>query len=77
MTRAIGPMAKMFTTEIYMEDAGDLAALAAPAVLRHETPALAKIERSYRQSIGQTIYGGTSEVHRSIIAQHHLGLPRA
>jgi alkylation response protein AidB-like acyl-CoA dehydrogenase len=77
MNRAIGPMAKMFTTEIYMEDAGDLAALAAPGTLRHETPALAKIEESYRQSIGQTIYGGTSEVHRGIIAQHHLGLPRA
>jgi alkylation response protein AidB-like acyl-CoA dehydrogenase len=77
MNRALGPMAKMFATEIYMEDAGDLAALAAPATLRHETPALAKIEESYRQSIGQTIYGGTSEVHRGIIAQHHLGLPRA
>ena len=77
MTRAIGPMAKMFATEIYMEDAADLAALAAPATLRHETPAAAKIEESYRQSIGQTIYGGTSEVHRGIIAQHHLGLPRA
>ena len=77
MTRAIGPMAKMFATEIYMEDAADLTALAAPATLRHETPAAAKIEESYRQSIGQTIYGGTSEVHRGIIAQHHLGLPRA
>jgi alkylation response protein AidB-like acyl-CoA dehydrogenase len=70
-------MAKMFATEIYMKDAGDLAALAAPGTLRHATPALAKIEESYRQSISQTIYGGTSEVHRGIIAQHHLGLPRA
>jgi len=77
MNRAIGPMAKMFATEIYMKDAGDLAALAAPGTLRHATPALAKIEESYRQSISQTIYGGTSEVHRGIIAQHHLGLPRA
>lgn len=76
MTRTIGPMAKMFTTEIYMEDAGDLLALAAPASLRHETPALSAIEHAYRQSIGQTIYGGTSEVHRGIIAQHGLGLPR-
>jgi len=60
-----------------MEDASDLTALAAPASLRHETPALAAIEEMHRQSIGQTIYGGTSEVHRTIIAQHHLGLPRA
>lgn len=77
MTRAIGPMAKMFTTEIYMADASDLVALAAPATLHHASPSLATIEESYRQSIGQTIYGGTSEVHRGIIAQHHLGLPRA
>lgn len=77
MSRAIGPMSKMFATDIYMEDAADLTALAAPASLRHETPALAAIEEMHRQSIGQTIYGGTSEVHRTIIAQHHLGLPRA
>lgn len=77
MTRAIGPMAKMFATDIYMEDAADLLALTAPASLAHATPALAKIEESYRQSLGQTIYGGTSEVHRSIIAEHGLGLPRA
>jgi Acyl-CoA dehydrogenases len=76
MTRTIGPMAKMFATDIYMADAEDLVALAAPASLRHATPALGKIEESYRQSIGQTIYGGTSEVHRGIIAQHGLGLPR-
>lgn len=77
MTRAIGPMAKMFTTDIYMADAEDLVALAAPASLHHATPALTLIEESYRQSLGQTIYGGTSEVHRGIIAQHGLGLPRA
>ncbi len=77
MTRAIGPMAKMFATDIYMEDAGDLVALAAPASLRHETPAVSVIEEAYRQSIGQTIYGGTSEVHRGIVAQYGLGLPRA
>lgn len=77
MTRAIGPMAKMFATDIYMADAADLLALTAPDSLRSATPALTTIEESYRQSIGQTIYGGTSEVHRSIIAQHGLGLPRA
>jgi alkylation response protein AidB-like acyl-CoA dehydrogenase len=76
MNRAIGPMAKMFATDIYLADAADLTALAAPATLRHASSATARIETSYRQSIGQTIYGGTSEVHRGIIAQHHLGLPR-
>jgi alkylation response protein AidB-like acyl-CoA dehydrogenase len=77
MTRHIGPMAKLFATEIYMADAADLVALAAPASLRHETPALSEIEDKHRQSISQTIYGGTSEVHRGIIAQHALDLPRS
>ena len=77
MNRSIGPMSKMFATDIYMEDAADLVALSAPASLRHETKALAEIEEMHRQSISQTIYGGTSEVHRGIIAEHRLGLPRA
>lgn len=77
LTRAIGPMAKLFATEIYMEDAADLVALTAPASLLHATPAVAEIEEKHRQSISQTIYGGTSEVHRTIIAQHALGLPRS
>ena len=75
--RAIGPMAKLFATEIYMHDAADMIALAAPAALEHRTPALAEIEDRHRQSISQTIYGGTSEVHRGIIAQFALNLPRA
>lgn len=76
-TRAGGPMAKLFATEIYMADAADLLALTAPASLAHKTPAVAEIEEFHRQAIGQTIYGGTSEVHRTIIAQHALGLPRS
>ncbi|MDD3798120.1 MAG: acyl-CoA dehydrogenase [Novosphingobium sp.] len=76
-SRSTGPMAKLFATEIYMHDAADMVALAAPASLRHETPALAEIEDRHRQSISQTIYGGTSEVHRGIIAQYALNLPRA
>lgn len=75
--RAIGPMAKLFATEIYMHDAADMVALAAPDALHHLTPALAEIEDRHRQSISQTIYGGTSEVHRGIIAQFALNLPRA
>ncbi len=76
LARATGPMAKLFATESYMRDAADMVALTAPASLEHLTPALEEIESMHRQSIGQTIYGSTSEVHRSIIAQHRLGLPR-
>ena len=76
--RAIGPMSKLFATESYMEDAADLVALAAPdAIMPTPGTALFEIEEKFRQSIGQTIYGGTSEVHRGIIAENALKLARA
>ena len=34
------------------------------------------IEYKHRHSIANTIYGGTSEIHRSVIAEQALGLPR-
>ena len=76
-SRSIGPMAKLFATESYMHDAADMVALTAPASLMHATSALSEIEDRHRQSISQTIYGGTSEVHRGIIARYTLNLPRA
>ena len=35
------------------------------------------LEYLYRHSAVTTIYGGTSEIQRSIIAEHALGLPRS
>lgn len=76
--RAIGPMSKLFSTESYVADAADLVALAAPdAVMPPHGTALFEMEEKFRQSIGQTIYGGTSEVHRGIIAENALKLARA
>jgi len=75
--RAIGPMSKYFATEVYMDDGADLLALAAPDSLFADTQALADIEARHRQAISQTIYGGTSEVHKGIIAQFALGLPKS
>ncbi|HEY8491272.1 MAG TPA: acyl-CoA dehydrogenase family protein [Dehalococcoidia bacterium] len=40
------------------------------------TPLRARIERSYLQTVAVTIYGGTSEIQRNIIATRGLGLPR-
>jgi alkylation response protein AidB-like acyl-CoA dehydrogenase len=34
------------------------------------------LNQCYRHSQGTTIYGGTSEIHRSMIAERALNLPR-
>ena len=74
---AFGPMSKLFSTEFYQRDADDLMNLAAPDSLFVDRGELAQVELGYRQSIGMTIYGGTSEIHRSRIAEQALGLPRS
>jgi len=76
-SRYWGPMAKVFATEIYNRDAMDLMDLAAPDSLGAGQHGLGAVEIGYRQSIGTTIYGGTSEVQRSLIAEHALGLPKS
>lgn len=72
-----GPMSKVFSTEFYQRDATDLMDLAAPWSLVTESSGLEQVELGYRQSIGTTIYGGTSEVHRSLIAEYGLKLPKS
>ena len=74
---AFGPMSKLFSTEHYQTDAADLMDLAAPWSLFSGRDGLGHVEIGYRQSIGMTIYGGTSEVHRSLIAEQGLGMPRS
>lgn len=75
-----GTMAKLFTTEHYQRSASDLLdLLGSDGVRRHgdpRAPADGWIEATYRHSQVTTIYGGTSEVLRNIIAQRGLGLPR-
>ena len=73
---ALGPMAKMFSSEKFLEDARDLLDLCAPLSLTKRDGAAALLNQSYRHAHGTRIYGGTSQVHRSMIAEQALGLPR-
>ena len=72
-----GPMAKMFTTHRYMEDAGDLLDLTAPLSLSKRKGAAKAVNLAYRFAHATTIWAGTSEIHRSMIAEGALGLPRS
>ena len=73
---AYGPMAKMYSSEKFQDDSRDLLDLTAPLSLSKRKGDAAFINQCYRHAHGTTIYGGTSEVHRSMIAERGLGLPR-
>lgn len=73
---AAGPMSKLFSSEKFLEDGSDLLDLTAPLSLSKREGAAAYINLSYRHAHGTTIYAGTSEIHRSMIAERALGLPR-
>ena len=78
---AEGPMSKLFSTEALVRCAEDLTALVGPDALRsrHDPTTLdgGRIEHALRFSLGTTIYAGTSEIQRNIIAQRRCGLPRS
>ncbi|WP_317932721.1 acyl-CoA dehydrogenase [Halioxenophilus sp. WMMB6] len=74
--KAYGPMTKMFSSEKFQSDSRDLLDLTAPYSLSKREGAAGEVNLAYRHAHGTTIYGGTSEVHRSMIAERALGLPR-
>lgn len=74
---AYGPMAKMFSSEKFTTDSRDLLDLTAPHSLSKRKGGAGVINLEYRHAHGTTIYGGSSEVHRSMIAEKGLGLPRS
>jgi alkylation response protein AidB-like acyl-CoA dehydrogenase len=77
---AEGPMLKLFSSEAYTRAVEDLTEVMGPDALRSyfepSAPLHGRIEHERRHSLGTTIYGGTSEVQRNIIAQRGLGHPR-
>jgi alkylation response protein AidB-like acyl-CoA dehydrogenase len=72
-----GPMAKVFSTESYITTSTDLLDLTAPFSLFRGRQGLNWVELGYRHSAATTIYAGTSEVLRSMVAERRLGLPRS
>jgi alkylation response protein AidB-like acyl-CoA dehydrogenase len=71
-----GPMAKLFSSEKFLTDSADLLNLTAPYSLSKREGPAGFLNQCYRHAHGTRIYGGTSQVHRSMIAERNLGLPR-
>lgn len=74
---AFGPMAKVFSTEGLRAAAADVVALAAPESLLWRNDDLHFVEVAMRRALGMTIYGGTSEIQRSLIAEQLLKMPKS
>lgn len=76
-----GSMAKLWLTEAFVGASSDLLDLVGPAgLLSRGGPTRVLdglLEHAFRHAMVTTIYGGSSEVQREIIAQRGLGLPRA
>lgn len=77
---AEGPMSKVFSTEALERASQDIVELVGPDGLRSyfepTAPEQGRFDHLLRFALGTTIYAGTSEVQRTIIAQRGLGLPR-
>jgi alkylation response protein AidB-like acyl-CoA dehydrogenase len=76
-----GSMAKLAVTEAFVAASSDLVdMLGAKGIIPRSgatTVAGGLLEHAFRHAMVTTIYGGSSEVQREIIAQRGLGLPRA
>ncbi|MEQ1788684.1 MAG: acyl-CoA dehydrogenase family protein, partial [Acidimicrobiales bacterium] len=80
MPQVEGSMAKLLITEAFVRASSELLHVLGPAglVAGGETGAALDglVEHAFRHSVVTTIYGGSSEVQREIIAGRGLALPR-
>jgi alkylation response protein AidB-like acyl-CoA dehydrogenase len=76
-----GSVAKLFASESYNRAADACGAFTGPLSLldadEPDSPADGWVDRAVRDAPVTTIYGGTSEIQKNLIAERHLGLPRA
>ena len=75
-----GSMTKLFASESYKRHCRDFQdIMGVDGLLTHASPDAhlgGRIEENVRHSPVTTIYGGTSEISRNLVAEGHLGLPR-
>ena len=75
-----GAMRKLFATEAAQRQYSDTLDILGPAGLLNPrapgAPGHGKFELGFREAVVTTVYGGSSEILREIIAERHLGLPR-
>jgi alkylation response protein AidB-like acyl-CoA dehydrogenase len=76
-----GSMAKLYSSEALARACAGLLDVFGPDALArgggHGSSGLGVLEHGFRHSQVTRIYAGTSEIHRSIIAERGLGLPRS
>jgi alkylation response protein AidB-like acyl-CoA dehydrogenase len=75
-----GAHVKLFATEAFTRAANCLIDLVGPAGLVRDDESrdpASQFEYFYRFAPVTTIYGGTSEIQRNLVAQRALGLPRS
>ena len=70
-------MLKAFITEAWKANGAELINVAAPDSLFSHTADLNYVEEGWRSSLASCIYAGTTQVHRSVVAEVGLGLPRS
>jgi alkylation response protein AidB-like acyl-CoA dehydrogenase len=76
-----GPVGRVLSSEFLIKDTADLIDLigARSLIARGEPGAVGDgwFEYAHRFAQGTAIYGGTTDIHRSMIAEQILGLPRS
>jgi alkylation response protein AidB-like acyl-CoA dehydrogenase len=76
-----GPVSALFGPESYVRASAAAADIAGTAGMLDwtdpEAPVDGALDAHYRSAVATTIYGGSSEVLRSLIVENRLGLPRS
>ena len=76
-SRWIGPSSKIVVSEMHKESAWELMQLGGPESILTGLHDLGVVELGHRRAYGSTIYGGTTEIHRSLTAEQALGLAKS